>query len=294
MYITPPEIFSFKESLYFLKRSPHELLHFTDDNSVEKFIRVKNKNVIFSIREAGKKLRVDFLNGKFSSEIETAVSGYIHHWFDLETDLVSFYKTVKKDALLKSITRKYHGYRIISIPDLFESLSWAIIGQQINLSFAYQLKKRFVESFGSRLQFNGRTYFLFPEPQKVTGLDRTDLLPLQFSRQKADYIIGIAKEISTGNLSQEKLATLSFSEAHAELIRYKGIGNWTANYALMKTFHHPSAFPLEDAGLHQALRNQLKLEVKPTKAEVEKLFKKYKGWEAYATLYFWRTLGEPD
>ena len=39
------------------------------------------------------------------------------------------------------------------MPDLFESLVWAIIGQQINLTFAYTLKKRFVQDFGENIVF---------------------------------------------------------------------------------------------------------------------------------------------
>jgi len=68
------------------------------------------------------------------------------------------------------------------------------------------------------------------------------------------------------------------------------VGNWTANYALMRTFRYPNAFPLEDAGLHNAIRNQLKLKSKPSLEKVKRLFKKYKGWEAYATLYLWKSL----
>ena len=83
---------------------------------------------------------------------------------------------------------------------------------------------------------------------------------------------------------------MPLQEAKHELMKIKGIGNWTANYALMKTFHHPDAFPLEDAGLHNAIRILKRLDRKPTLTEVTKIFKKYKGWEAYATLYLWKSL----
>ena len=73
-------------------------------------------------------------------------------------------------------------------------------------------------------------------------------------------------------------------------MKVKGIGNWTANYAIMKTFRYADAFPLEDAGLHNALKNQLNLKAKPSLEQVKKIFKKYKGWEAYATLYLWKSL----
>jgi DNA-3-methyladenine glycosylase II len=70
----------------------------------------------------------------------------------------------------------------------------------------------------------------------------------------------------------------------------KGVGNWTANYALMKTFRCPEAFPLEDAGVHNAIKNLRKMKTKPTLEQVKRIFKKYKGWEAYATLYLWKSL----
>src|SRR4030095_11900447 len=99
-----------------------------------------------------------------------------------------------------------------------------------------------------------------------------------------------ARAFHEGIISKEKISILPFGEAREELLKLKGIGNWTANYALMKTFHHPVAFPIEDAGLHQAIRHHLKLKRKPELKEIQRLFKNYKGYEAYATLYFWRSL----
>jgi DNA-3-methyladenine glycosylase II len=86
------------------------------------------------------------------------------------------------------------------------------------------------------------------------------------------------------------LAGLPLHEAKEHRMKIKGVGNWTANYVLMKTFHHPDAFPLEDAGLHNAIKNLKRLQCKPTTQDVLKLFKKYKGWEAYGTLYLWKSL----
>ena len=100
----------------------------------------------------------------------------------------------------------------------------------------------------------------------------------------------IAEAFASGEVSKEKLKGLSLLEAKEELMKIKGVGNWTANYALMKTFRYPDAFPLEDAGIHNAIRNLKNLERKPTLDEVKKIFKKYKGWEAYATLYLWKSL----
>lgn len=291
--IPAPKEFSFQQCLHFLRRSPDELLHTCDNCGVEKVISVNGKAVLFSVRiDEKQQLSVSVLNHTASASIKQSIISYIETWFDLKTDLVPFYKMASKDPVLKPLVKKYFGYRVVSMPDLFESLSWAIIGQQINLRFAYSLKQRFVQQFGERLNWKGKTYYLFPDPVKIAALQPASLLSLQFSRQKAAYVIGIAKAFADGTVSTGQLGKLPFEKAKENLKQLKGIGNWTANYALMKTFHFPNAFPLEDAGLHQAIRKQLQLDTKPTLQQIEQLFKKYRGWEAYATLYLWRSLGE--
>jgi DNA-3-methyladenine glycosylase II len=100
----------------------------------------------------------------------------------------------------------------------------------------------------------------------------------------------IAAAFETGEISKATLQGLSLSDAKERLTRIKGVGNWTANYAIMKTFRLPDAFPLEDVGLHNAIKVRMKLDQKPTIDEVKAIFEKYAGWEAYATLYLWRSL----
>lgn len=225
-----------------------------------------------------------------SATQKNTITYYIKEWFDLETDLKPFYRLGKKDQLLKGLVDEHYGYRIVGQPDLFESLVWAVIGQQINLQFAYTLKARFVEEYGDRVEFDETNYYLFPTPGRVSHLTEGELLSLQFSRQKAKYILLIAAAFETGEISKATLQGLSLSDAKERLTRIKGVGNWTANYAIMKTFRLPDAFPLEDVGLHNAIKVRMKLDQKPTIDEVKAIFEKYAGWEAYATLYLWRSL----
>lgn len=287
--LSVPEEFSFEHAFGFLQRSPKEPMHRVDGNSVTKLLRVGNELVLFTVRQGKKKLVIDFHSTASEGAI-AAVKTYVREWFDVETDLKPFYALARKDDLLKNIVRKYAGHRIISIPDLFESLIWAVLGQQINVAFAYTIKQRFVEQFGERFDYDGITYFLFPTPEKVASLKPEQLLPLQFSRQKASYTIGIANAFVHGQLARDKFTGLSLAEAKEQLVKVKGIGNWTANYAMMRTFRHPESFPLEDVALHRAIQIQLGLKSKPSLSRVKKIFKKYKGWEAYATLYLWKSL----
>jgi DNA-3-methyladenine glycosylase II len=277
-------------TLQFLSRSPKENLHFIENQTVTKLLLIDNNPVLISIEAKQETLKVEVLNKKPSPQDKELIERFIVEWFDLDSDLKMFYALAKKDELLKPLVKKFYGYRIIGQPDLFESLIWAVLGQQINLSFAYTLKQRFVETFGSRIIIDKKDYYVFPTPKTVAQLTDVDLLPLQFSRQKSKYTVNIAKEFTSGNIAKEKLKGLPLMALKEELMKVKGIGNWTANYAIMKTFRYPDAFPLEDAGLHNAIKNQLQLKGKPSLDRVKKIFKKYKGWEAYVTLYLWKSL----
>lgn len=288
--IKAPREFSYEYSLMFLTRSPKELLHSVNDRTVRKLIKVNNEFTLFTVSESNNNLVVQILNEGTSPLVKAYVRNYVTEWFDLDTDLTPFYALAKKDDVLKPIVKKFHGYRIMGQPDLFESLIWAVLGQQINVQFAYSIKQRFVEKYGERYEHDGHTYYLFPTPERVSVIDPGELVPLQFSRQKSQYTIGIARAFVDKHVSREMFHGRPLIEAKEELMKLKGIGNWTANYALMRTFHYPDAFPLEDVALHKALRIQMNMRKKPTLDRVQKIFKRYKGWEAYATLYLWRSL----
>jgi DNA-3-methyladenine glycosylase II len=288
--ISVPDDYSIEHNIAYLARSSKEPLHYVAGTSVFKLLSVTGKKILVHLNFQGKTLEVNYLNTRPGLRARKHVLNYIEDWLDLRTDLTPFYKLVEKDKLLKDIVARYRGYRIVGQPDLFESLCWAVIGQQINLAFAYTIKQRFVEQFGERLEWKGKTYFLFPTPERVAALTDMDLLPLQFSRQKSLYVRNIAGAFLEGRISRADLAILPFEEAKQALMSIKGIGNWTANYALLKSYRHPNAFPAEDAGVHNAIKKLKHLESKPTLEEVKKIFKRYVGWEAYATIYMWKAL----
>jgi DNA-3-methyladenine glycosylase II len=287
--IIPPKPFDFSFTLDFLNRSPHELMHICDGDSVIKAIDLNGKKVPIKISESNGKLLVSTFS-KLLKEEEIIVREYVEEWFDLKTDLAPFYKLAKKDDILKDLIKRFHGYRIVSIPDLFESLVWAVIGQQINVDFAYIVKQRYVKAYGEQVTWNDRSIYLFPTPEVTMNIPDEELLAIQFSRQKARYVKLIAEAFAQGVLSKEKIAPLTLEEAKKELTKIKGIGNWTANYAMMKTFRRPDAFPLEDVALHNAIRILKGMKKKPSLQTVKRIFKNYKGWEAYATLYLWKSL----
>lgn len=289
--VYPPKEFSFDECIAFLSRSSQEVLHQIKDGSIYKLLKIEDSLVLCRIRYEENAIKVDFPDRQPEKEGCSLVAKFIWEWFDLEADLKEFYQLASNDGILKGIAKSYSGLRIMCIPDLFEALVWAVLGQQINLTFAYTLKKRFVERFGESLMFAGETYWVFPTYEKIASLQVDDLRELQFTVRKAEYIVGIAEEMVSGNLSKEKLLhKRDFNEVKKSLVSIRGIGDWTANYVMMKCLHDTSSLPIADVGLHNALKNILGLERKPSIEEIKEYAANWSGWEAYATFYLWRSL----
>ncbi|MDN3017215.1 DNA-3-methyladenine glycosylase [Paenibacillus sp. BSR1-1] len=290
--IYPPEEFNFNECLVFLSRSSLELLHQIKDGSVYKLIKVNKIFILLKVGYNNRSIIVEFPISTPSEESRKQAAEYIWEWLDLGQDLAGFYEMAAKDRILSKISNKYYGLRIIGIPDLFESLIWAVIGQQINLTFAYKLKKRFVERFGESLTFNGDTFWIFPSFEKIASIDVEDLKKLQFTGRKAEYIIGIAKAMKNRDLSKETLLNQDYHQVKRRLTEFRGVGAWTADYVMMKCLNYNTSFPIGDAGLHNALKSLLGFKRKPAIEEIKEFAENWDGWQAYATFYLWRSLYE--
>jgi DNA-3-methyladenine glycosylase II len=290
--ITDHPHFNFAECLLFLNRSTRECLHTVRDGMVYKLLAPEGSPVLVRIREeAGKPaLAADVLYGEVTPEGERYIRDFINKWLHLDGDMTPFYAFSSKDALLGPLTRDYKGLRLIGIPDLFEAITWTITGQQINLAFAYTLKQRLVQAFGYVLEEGGHPYHLYPHPAVIASIRPEELTAMQFSKTKAEGIIRVAKLMAAGELSEDKIRALSFEAARDTLVAIKGIGPWSANYVLMKFAQHPQALPLEDAGLHNALKARLNMPAKPTLAEVKQITQHWQQHAAYATFYCWRSL----
>lgn len=289
--IYPPKEFNFKECLIFIGRSDQEVLHQIKEGFVYKLIKMKDSLILCKVGYINHCIKVEFPMRTPSIAARKKVAEYIWEWFDLEQDLEGFYQMASVDKVLRKLADKYFGLRIMCIPDLFEALAWAIMGQQINLPFAYTLKQRFVEQFGKLITFEGERFWSFPSIEKIASLNVEDLRKLQFTTRKAEYIIGIAKDMKGGKLTKELLLQKQdYHQVQKSLIRIRGVGAWTADYVMMKCLHHTSSFPIADVGLHNALKNLIGLKEKPSLAEIKDYAANWEGWQAYATFYLWRSL----
>ncbi|MBD2847923.1 DNA-3-methyladenine glycosylase 2 family protein [Paenibacillus sp. IB182496] len=286
-----PDLFDYRQLVERLMRAASEIVHQVENDRIYKCIPWNDEDVLLELSDGGDCLRIwlPTQTNPPNEELLAHIADYVKEWLDLDTNLTPFYALAARDPLLAEAANRFRGLWLIGIPDLYEALSWGILGQQINLSFAYTLKRRLVQRYGSAVHYQARTYWRFPDASRIAAVAPSELQELQISGRKAEYLIDIASRIAAGTLSKEGLRAAGDAAAD-ELVALRGIGPWTAQYVLMHCLRRRNAFPVADVGLHQAIRQAAGLQRKPTPAEVSELGRGWSGWEAYAVYYLWRLL----
>lgn len=289
--IPKPRLFRFEESLWFLDRNYDDCMHVIEDGVLYKAIDIDGRSIAFSLRDAGDELLLELTGPPADDAALQQVVSYIHDWLDLGRTLDPFYALLRRNKEMAYMADAYAGLRMVGIPDMYEALCWSIIGQQINLSFAYTLKRRLVTQYGRTVDTGDRILHLFPDPATVREIPAEAWRDMQFSRSKAEYLTGISGMFLRGELSKTKLMQCSLHEDRLkQLTAVKGIGSWTANYVLMKSLKEMQAIPHGDAGLLNALLQHQLIRDKQDTDSIKTLFETFSGWEAYLVFYLWRSL----
>lgn len=179
------------------------------------------------------------------------------------------------------------GLRIHEQVSLFEALTWAIMGQQVNLAFALKLRRRWIALAGL-CHCSG--LYCYPEPAAVASLEPDQLRQQQFSQAKARTLVSFAREVVEGRIdleqSPEQLAPL--------LLQHKGIGPWTVHYALLRGCAYADASLHGDAAVRRALQRLLGRPLNPV--ETENWLLDFRPHRSLAAAHLWASLrgSEPD
>ncbi|WP_306353289.1 DNA-3-methyladenine glycosylase family protein [Flavobacterium sp. '19STA2R22 D10 B1'] len=289
----PPD-FSFTECLWYLHRDFDDCLHEVNNHAIRKAIVLQDEKILIDITADPENLIITLLSGHYDAIMERLIIDYVEDWFDLKRDLNPFYALLNRDKKIGFMAHQFAGLRLIGIPDLFEAICWAIIGQQINLTFAYKTKRKLVERYGDFITYEDKKYYLFPNPKILEKGNPDELRAMQFSTQKTQYLLEVSSRFSSGELSKEIIQKISdFDGRQKFLTQVRGIGIWTANYALLKSLKDQSSVPYGDAGLLNALILHQIITDKKDKEGIDQFIGKYKNWESYLVFYLWRSLAIP-
>jgi DNA-3-methyladenine glycosylase II len=209
----------------------------------------------------------------------------------LRIDPAPFYAFVNKDELFAALARRQPGLRIVQSATVFEALTWAIIGQQINLSFAIALRRTFIQLAGRQ---HGSGLWCYPDAHRAAALTLEDLTSRKFSRAKAETILRLAALITNGELRLEPADDNSIDQISAALLAVKGIGPWTVNYGLLRGYGHADCSLHGDVAVRAALQTLLGEDVKPGIKRTEEILARYSPHRTMAAAHLWASLHPRD
>ena len=230
-------------------------------------------------------------DGKLSAAVRRRVEVQAHdailNILGLRIDPAPFCAFAADDPLLGALVRAQPGLLIVQSATVFEALTWAVIGQQINLSFAIALRRTLIELAGRR---HSSGLWCYPGPGDVAVLELDALLARKFSRAKAETLLRLAQLVHSGALDLELSPTNSIEQISAALLAIKGIGPWTVNYGLLRGYGHADCSLHGDVAIGAALQALLGEDAKPAMARTEQLLARYAPHRTMAAAHLWASL----
>lgn len=295
LFPKPP--YDFALALRYLATSPSAVLEDVSEEGVyRRALSIDNINALVTVHSKGTvsaphllvSVGADTESGNSAPPaVMNEVVARVRAIFSVDDDSERFELSCSRDPVFAELIRRYTGLRPVLIAEPYEALLWAIIGQQVNVTFARKLKLALTERCGRSLILNGRKYLMLPRPQDVASLGEETLRGMQFSRQKTAYILEASRAVIEGEIDFEAMRAMPYDEAVGRLTRFHGIGRWTAEYVLMRGLGARDSIPAADLGLRAIIGRYYGLERTASESEVREIAANWEGYRGWASFYWW-------
>lgn len=123
--------------------------------------------------------------------------------------------------------------------------------------------------------------------EALLGCDEALLRRVGLSTAKVNALRAVARAVTDGALPLASLGGRPAGDAHRALVAVKGVGPWTADSFLLFCLGHPDAWPAGDLALQEAARLALKLDARPSTAELDALGERWRPHRGIAARLLW-------
>ncbi len=179
----------------------------------------------------------------------------------------------RKDKIFAEIIQQYGIPAFPTRPQGFETLALLILEQQVSIDSAkatFVKLKKVVKNF---------------TPKKLFSLSDEMYRSCGVSRQKTSYIKALASAIISKEIDIESLPFKSNEIVREELIKIKGIGNWTIDVYLMFCLQSSDIIPLGDIAVVNTIKELFDIH---DRNEMEILSNSWSPHRSAATFLLWR------
>lgn len=183
-------------------------------------------------------------------------------------------KLAEADACLARVHKTYGTPPLWQRPAGFATLLRIILEQQVSLASAKACFDKLAAHIGD------------VTPENVLTLTGAQLRTVGFSRQKTAYARHLSEALVDKRIDLDGLHLLPDAEVKSELIKLKGVGEWTSDIYLLMAMLRPDVMPRGDVALHTAW-HKLSGEPRPTSDEFVAMAERWKPFRSVAARLLW-------
>jgi len=246
----------------------------------------------FAKKQAKISLHIDSGRKKLDAErIQSRLQQHAQHMLGLNQTVGDFEKYVADHPQLNHLITRQAGLRVPQAATTFEALTWAIIGQQISVSAAVSVRRKFIQRAGLP---HSSGIWCYPSATQIAALTEDDLRPLGFSQTKARTVVELGRIIHNGDLpldnwladywADDKLAA---QEIYDALIQVRGIGPWTVSYTLLRGFGWLDGSLHGDVAVRRNLQWLLNTPDKIDEKTTQEWLAGFSPWRALVAAHLW-------
>ncbi len=175
---------------------------------------------------------------------------------------------------LAMVHEKYGSPPLWDRPPGFATLLQIILEQQVSLASAKACYDKLCLRVGD------------VTPDALLRSTDAELKKDGFSRQKTTYARHLAAAILEERIDLDALAGLPDADVKAELVRLKGVGEWTSDIYLLMALLRPDVMPKGDVALHTAW-HKLSGEPRPSADEFLVIADRWRPYRSVAARMLW-------
>ena len=289
--VEPRPPFRLDLTVWAIRRRPGNLIDSWDGETYQRVLAVRGKPVLLSVTQPGPidapRVEVVASGERESALVKGTIVLALERLLGLQVDLSAFYELASKQRRMYELAGRFRGLKPPRFPSVWESIVNGIACQQLSLTVGIMLLNRLSAACGLPFETSGGVLYAFPMPEDVSIASAAAIRSLGFSGAKTRALIELGREISAKRLDLETFASLANGEAVSRLVELRGVGRWTAEYALLRGLGRIDLFPGDDIGARNNLERWMRLRSPLDYSRVARVLSK---WKPYGGLIYFHLL----
>lgn len=266
---------------------------YTEDTYI-RLLDLGDKVALASVRSVGTvdnpKLSVTLAGEDLNAHDRERAARQLTWLLGCDQDLRPFYDSVSDDPALADVVKDFYGYHSTRTASVYEALVQAVMGQQIATAVARIVRNLLIQHYGVRATIGARERYAFPRADSLATAELDDLRQLKLSVRKSEYIQGIARAVLDSPDGFEDMHDLPDDEVVRQMVALRGVGNWTAQWVLVRALARPDGFPVGDLALRRTVASLYFDGAEITDRELLDFSLRWSPWRSYATSYLFAAL----